>query len=92
MTDKEKLSNMIYNASPRLVEEEASQLASRLIKNGVTVQKHGRWVKESNEAYSDACEAYITWTTYLCSECDIELMSSFKYCPNCGCRMDKDGE
>jgi hypothetical protein len=38
MTDKEKLVELIYNNSPRLVEEEAKILASRLITHGVTVQ------------------------------------------------------
>jgi hypothetical protein len=37
MTDKEKLAELIYNNSPRLVEEEAEILASQLIAHGVTV-------------------------------------------------------
>lgn len=49
---------------------------------------HGEWVEESNEAYSDACEAYITWTTYLCSKCGNEIMKAFNFCPNCGAKMD----
>lgn len=37
MTDKGRLVELIYNNSPRLVEEEAEILASRLIAHGVTV-------------------------------------------------------
>lgn len=39
MADREKLAELIYKNSPRLVEEEAEVLANRLIANGVTVKE-----------------------------------------------------
>lgn len=36
---REKLAKLIYNNSPRLVEEEAEILAKKLIAHGVTVQE-----------------------------------------------------
>ena len=44
MDVREKLVELIYQNSPRLVEEEAECLANRLIANGVTVQE---WISAS---------------------------------------------
>ena len=44
MDIREKLVELIYQNSPRLVEEEAKSLATRLIANGVTVQE---WIPVS---------------------------------------------
>lgn len=59
----------------------ADLLADYLIANGVTVQKHGRWIKsgimEPGYDCSECGQAYAWWN---CSEAH--------YCPNCGARMD----
>lgn len=52
--------------------------------------KHGRWKYYENNGIID---------TYICTNCQgkVEMAidvdsSSFKYCPNCGARMDGDKE
>ena len=87
MTDKEKLAKIVYNNSPRLVYEEANNLACRLIANGVTVQKHGRWILHDNGSGTcDQCRFtqknvwdYDNWQNY-CGVCGADM------------RERKDGE
>lgn len=62
------------------------EIADLIIANGVTVQKHGRWIKtgimEPGYDYSECGQSYAWWN---CSEAH--------YCPNCGARMDlEDGD
>lgn len=56
--------------------------------------RHGRWVGLEYDGYADGCPVYDLWE---CSECGEEVRGedvpdTHLYCPNCGCRMDKDGE
>jgi len=47
----------------------------------VTPVKHGRWIK--NDPHCDGL-AFL-WN---CSECGEESDEGYRYCPNCGARMD----
>ena len=45
---------------------------------------HGRWEFEKNPYMRDA------WT-YRCTACDGRYSDNPRYCPNCGAKMDGDG-
>ena len=49
---------------------------------------HGRWTENRHDSYDNMREEYVIWYTYTCSECDGEAMCDYRYCPNCGVRMD----
>ena len=55
-------------------------------------ERHGRWIREQDELWSGG------WATK-CSLCEMGYadgayheVDEFDYCPNCGARMDKDGD
>ena len=83
MSDREKLFELFQDINcPNIFMCNAHelQLAEYLIANGVTVQKHGRWLpcgfgKE-----------------IMCSVCGGELgdVWEYRHCPNCGAKMDKE--
>lgn len=50
---KQRLIELIYKHSPRLVEEEASCLAARLIANGVTIRERGEWISVTDRLPED---------------------------------------
>ena len=53
-----------------------------MIKQAPTIEekKHGEWY---------AYEKYSQWLMhYKCSECNAIALDSYKYCPNCGAKMD----
>lgn len=81
-----------------VADEDVGVVVDHLIANGVTVQKHGRWIWNENA---------IDWGLggWVCSECqekndnlpakpDINPSGwvGSRYCPNCGARMDLKGE
>lgn len=53
----------------------------------IEIQKHGVWIKERDgNGWND-------WTNLICSECNtkfkkIDWPSMYKFCPNCGSKMD----
>jgi len=49
--------------------------------------KHGKWIKADSQQYFRK-----HYPLFTCSECGYRKDSQKKwnYCPNCGCRMDKD--
>lgn len=54
---------------------------------------HGRWAENQHDSYDDdMLEEYVRWYTYTCSECGGEVMKDYRYCPNCGARMDGDSD
>lgn len=44
--------------------------------------KHGRWIEKPTIAYCSCC--HVHWTKSFI----ISLRTTYKYCPNCGARMD----
>lgn len=53
---------------------------------------HGRWIPIEYDGYADG---YPVWDLWECSECQEEHSGDedtlTPYCPNCGARMDGDG-
>lgn len=83
MIDKEKLVELINHI---VIPYFANQIADHLIANGVTVQKHGRWIvldECSNAgAYCSVCHKKVY------KECYGNCKMKSTYCPNCGAKMD----
>lgn len=52
--------------------------------------RHGRWEERKEHIYlaNGICKE---WTNFYCSECDAPSNNPYDYCPNCGARMDSDG-
>lgn len=50
---------------------------------------HGRWIEHQNY-----CQGFYESTDYKCSVCGLERdwLGGVNYCPNCGSKMDLDGE
>lgn len=45
--------------------------------------KHGMWIDEAEDWRNQ-----IEW--FKCSQCDFPTSTAYKYCPNCGARMDEE--
>ena len=95
MTDREKLIEVVRRAAnaclPSNTEEfHLRMFVTHLLANGVTVQKHGRWIV--TQEYNDVLGMDIV--KYTCSVCGeyrltaTGLSQATDYCPNCGARMD----
>ena len=92
--ERESILNAIRKTSNLYVDQQGLYLSCELIAAmpAADVQsiKHGRWEYYKNNGIIN---------TYICTNCqskvemaiDVEP-SKFKYCPNCGARMIKDGE
>ena len=48
--------------------------------------RHGRWVEKPTSVYCSNCRTH--WSR----EFVISLRKTYKFCPNCGARMDGDAE
>lgn len=89
--DKGEYSELCENRGARDALDEAIYDIRTLKAADVQPVKHGRWKYYENNGIID---------TYICTNCQgkVEMAidvdsSSFKYCPNCGARMDlKDGD
>ena len=74
--------------------ERATNDIAEVIDNVPTVvaELHGYWIGEG-DGYADGEIVYDTW---YCSNCDYVVEDddepNFKYCPNCGAKMDASGE
>lgn len=91
MNDRERLIDILYEGfyiSPgNDIKGTAQKAADYLIANGVTVQKHGRWIE---------CEDSLMDVYYECSVCGEAFFldegtpdeNCYKFCPNCGAKMD----
>ena len=69
-------------------------IARRAIVNAPTVDAvelvHGRWIEKV-----DMVESYLADCTevfYECSVCECANLGESPYCPNCGAKMDGDGD
>ena len=47
-------------------------------------ERHGRWIYQEDD---DLFEAWVD-----CSVCHISTLGETPYCPNCGAKMDEEGE
>ena len=47
--------------------------------------RHGKWGTRTVTNASNG-----TYTMNRCSECGLTIIDRYKYCPNCGARMDKE--
>lgn len=75
-----------------------SHTAKYLIANGVTVQKHGRWVTANDGTHfcsECGCDAQYAWDDidrfFINSADDVPDRIS-DYCPNCGAKMSLEAE
>ena len=78
MTDREKLIGLTssYFSGYRVID-----MVNYLISNGVTIQKHGRWVVDGVYVVCSVCNR-LTLSPI------IKQLPTFRYCPNCGAKMD----
>ena len=60
--------------------------------------RHGMWVDVDRMQMHDL-HGVLTWgNSFMCTECSFKTfaveghMSQYHYCPNCGARMDEEGE
>lgn len=90
MTDREKLIEILNEASETLLETVGSfndnhgngMRADYLIANGVTVQQHGQW--KNGDPYCPICGK----DKFRGLDADIWADWQPAYCPNCGAKMD----
>lgn len=69
---------------------ELNTVVDYLIANGVTIQKHGRWVKrylDGEDMSGKPCEIMYACN---CSECGLNGEAPTDYCPNCGAKMREE--
>lgn len=93
MNDRKKLIQILtdsfdaqYNQRGLII---PTYTADHLLANGVTVQKHGRWIEQ---------EAPNMDTYYDCSACGESFYliegtpvdNIYNYCPNCGAKMEEN--
>ena len=50
--------------------------------------RHGRWIKDKNLYKCTACNDLLTVAGWADSIPEKQIYKAFKYCPNCGARMD----
>ena len=68
-------------------EEIATERLKRWMNEIPTIDpvKHGKWKREALGSTS----GYGTTVMYKCSECERMAISRYRFCPNCGARMDE---
>ena len=92
MDVREKLVELLtefYGCDPMYYDVDALAIAQHLIANGVAPVVHGRWI----DAYPDI-ESNPMFMYGICSECGFEqgISKYLNYCPNCGAKMESEGE
>lgn len=68
-------------------------IVEKLISNGVTIERHGRWIYniESGEYVCSACgENALSFRKDTLYGGDLYEICLTDYCPNCGARMDEE--
>ena len=68
-------------------------IAEKLISNGVTIERHGRWIYniESGEYVCSACgENVLSFRKDTLYGGDLYEICLTDYCPNCGARMNEE--
>lgn len=70
------------------------EIAEKLLANGITAVRHGQWIYniESGEYVCSACgENALSFTKDTLYGIDLYETCLTDYCPNCGAKMDEDG-
>ena len=70
-------------------------IAEKLIANGVTIERHGRWIYniESGEYICSACgENALSFKIDTLYGVDLYETCLTDYCPNCGAKMDEEAD
>lgn len=67
--------------------------AQRIIDNAPTIEAapvvHGEWIEKTPETQYQ----YVHPLKYKCSNCGfLAQYNGWRYCPDCGCKIDKEGE
>ena len=82
--DKEALRDALYGADA--ITMNGVKILNQFPSADVAPVKHGRWIEHKHFHH----DHYID-STYECSECNVEEPLTSDYCPNCGAKMDGDG-
>jgi uncharacterized OB-fold protein len=77
--DNKELKKAVYDDFMEKMAELAKNVKSKHV-------KHGRWIFNAKDAIE------MMFTLPKCSECGAESSDASNYCPNCGAKMDEDGE
>ena len=75
----------------RMSKREIIRLYKRTVKqfNDAVPVRHGMFIGTESDGYADGNPVYYEWK---CSECGCifeEEEPTYRYCPNCGARMDE---
>ena len=92
--DKEPAADVVSKGLYEQIKWERDVALTQLEEYGVSLGekadvmkvRHGRWIEQ---------EEYTFGVLYDCSICDNRILDnghSWNYCPNCGCKMDKEEE
>lgn len=97
MCDRERLIELICacgdDALNKHIPLTADKMADYLIANGVTVQKHGRWISEKCNHKPYRIKNPEKWVIYKCSACGYSNgRKQTNFCPNCGVYMKGDAD
>ena len=92
LTDKDALYMVLVKMKD--FGELTAKKAIRVVKNAPTIEaepvRHGKFIGTEYDGYADGNPVYYEWK---CSECGCvfeEDEPTYRYCPNCGARMDKE--
>lgn len=78
----------LFNVSPRFL-----QILRDLPAADVEPVRHGRWFRDEDDWNSLATFQCSICGEEYCFECDEDILTlNYNYCPNCGRKMDLEGE
>lgn len=64
------------------IQEDLDMLFCMLPAEYVAPVRHGRWLQKKHKIFGNEYD-------YVCSECGCDYaLAEYKYCPNCGAKMD----
>ena len=78
--------DVYYNTPDINLSGEKFEAAIRKIQAAdVSPVRHGRWLDSKHKIFSNTYD-------YVCSNCGCDYaLAKYKYCPNCGAKMDLEG-
>jgi hypothetical protein len=71
------------------VGERINNVADFLVRSGVTVQKHGRWITVNGNIRCSECNARVNYEMEQGGG-GVYFPDEARYCHNCGAKMDAD--